>query len=82
MALLSSLLYTFRILATVSVETDKAYRLKDTFSSGTSATGDTGVTSVFESLPEKQRHKVGVIKGESQYESVGAEGKVGSSQGT
>lgn len=41
----------------MSVETDKAYRLKDTFSSGTNATGEAGVTSVFESLPGRTREK-------------------------
>lgn len=55
MALLSSLLYTFLILATVRVETESAQRLKDTFSSGTNPTGEAGATSAFESLPGKRK---------------------------
>lgn len=39
-------------MATVSVETESPYKLKETFSSGTNATGEAGATSVFESLPE------------------------------
>lgn len=37
------------------VETESAQRLKDTFSSGTSATGEAGDTSAFESLPGTTR---------------------------
>lgn len=39
------------------VETDSPYRLKETFSSGTSATAKAGATSVFESLPERKKKK-------------------------
>ena len=54
MALLSSLLYTFRILATVKADTDSAERPNDTFSSGTNDTGEGITPSDFASLPSKE----------------------------
>lgn len=54
MALLSNLLYTFRILATVREDTERAERPNDTFSSGTNDTGDGMTPSDFASLPSKE----------------------------